>query len=88
MNDDVDVVVVVNVYGVYFGKIDGLWSEVCRVMGCDMIFGGMINDEKDVCWVIWVNCLDYVGIGLWCFMMMKENFVFVFGLWGVVVLVV
>lgn len=81
IDDYVELVKKIYVDGVYLGKKDMFVVEVWGILGKEFIIGGIVNIFDDVKMYYKVG-VDYIGCGLFCFIIIKKDFFLVLGLEG------
>ena len=81
INDNVNVALLVNAYGIHLGKSDMNPKEARKIIGKKIIIGGTANTIEDVKNLI-ASDVDYIGLGPFQFTSTKKNLSPVLGLEG------
>lgn len=81
INDNVNVALLANAYGIHLGKADMNPTEARQLLGKNSIIGGTANTIEDVI-TLTNNKVDYIGLGPFQFTSTKKNLSPVLGLDG------
>ena len=81
INDNVNVALLVNAYGIHLGKSDMNPKEARKIIGKKIIIGGTANTIEDVKNLI-ASDVDYIGLGPFQLTSTKKNLSPVLGLEG------
>lgn len=72
INDNVNVALLVNAYGIHLGKSDMNPTEARQLLGENTVIGGTANTLEDVI-TLMNNKVDYIGLGPFQFTATKKN---------------